>query len=282
MAASTSTATFNYAQNIVPIFTGESYDFWSTQMKTLFISQDLWDLIKEGYEQPEDLSTLAAAKLKEYKQNKQRDARALLFIQQGVSKTIFPRISGATKSKEAWEILKKQFSGYDKVISIKLQNLWREFENLQMKENEIVQEKYLEDLLKRFQMNNCKLVSTPMAFNEKLHSDDGVEKVDARNYQSLVGSLIYLTNTRPNIVQPVNLISRFMNEPSKIHLTTTKRILHYLNGTKKLGIKYVKEKDSKLVGYTDSDWAGSIDDRKSTSGYLFCLGTKPISWSSKK
>ena len=67
-------------------------------MKTIFISQDLWDLIEEGYEQPEDLSTLTVAKLKEYKQ---RDARALLFIQQGVSTTIFPRISGATKYKEA-------------------------------------------------------------------------------------------------------------------------------------------------------------------------------------
>ena len=85
-------------------FTNESYDFWSTQMKTIFISQDLWDLIKEDYEQPKDLLTLTTAKLKEYKQ---RDARALLFIQQGVSKTIFPRISGATKYKEAWEILKK-------------------------------------------------------------------------------------------------------------------------------------------------------------------------------
>ena len=97
-------ATFNYAQNIVHIFTGESYDNHSTQMKTLFVSQDLWNLIEKGYEQPEDLSTLTAAKPKEYKQDKQRDARALLFIQQGVSKTIFPRISGATKSKEAWEI----------------------------------------------------------------------------------------------------------------------------------------------------------------------------------
>ena len=146
----------------------------------------------------------------------------------------------------------------------------------------ISQEKYLEDLLKRFQMNDCKPVSTPMAFNKKLHSDDGAKKVDARNYRSLVGSLIYLTNTRPDIVQPVSLISRFMNEPSKIHLIATKRILHYLNGTKKLDIKCVKEKDKKLVGYTDSDWTGSIDDHKSTSGYLFCLGTKPISWSSKK
>ena len=146
----------------------------------------------------------------------------------------------------------------------------------------ISQENYLEDLLKRFQMNNYKLVFTPMAFNEKLHLEDGAEKVDARNYRSLDGSLIYLTNTRLDIVQPVNLISRFMNEPSKIHLTTVKRILRYLKGTKKFGIKYVKEKESKLVGYTYSDWASSIDDCKSTSGYLFCLGTKPISWSLKK
>ena len=73
-----------------------------------------------------------------------------------------------------------------------------------------------------------------MAFNEKLYSDDGAEKVDSRNYRSLVGSLIYLTNIRLDIVQPVNLISRFMNEPSKIHLTTTKRILRYLKGTKNL------------------------------------------------
>ena len=117
----------------------------------------------------------------------------------------------------------------------------------------ISQEKYLEDLLKRFQMNNCKPISTPMAFNEKLHLDDGAEKVDARNYRSLVGSLIYLTNTRPNIVQPINLISRFMNEPSKTHLKAAKRILCYLKCTKKLGIKYVKEKDNKLVGYTDGN-----------------------------
>ncbi|KAF7130877.1 hypothetical protein RHSIM_Rhsim10G0166500 [Rhododendron simsii] len=73
-----------------------------------------------------------------------------------------------------------------------------------------------------------------------------------------------------------------MHEPSKLHYAAAKRILHYLQGTKKLGIKYTKEKDSKLIGYTDSDWAGSIDDRKSTFGQVFCLGTKIISWSSKK
>ncbi|XP_058219284.1 secreted RxLR effector protein 161-like [Rhododendron vialii] len=80
----------------------------------------------------------------------------------------------------------------------------------------------------------------------------------------------------------VSMISRFMNEPSKLHYTAAKRVLRYLQGTKMHGLLYEKEEDNKLVGFTDSDWAGSLDDRKSTSGYLFCLGTKLISWCSKK
>ena len=73
-----------------------------------------------------------------------------------------------------------------------------------------------------------------------------------------------------------------MSEPRKLHFAAAKRILRYLQGTKQLGRRYKKEEGSKLMGYTDSDWAGSLDDRKSTCGYIFCLGTKPISWSSKK
>ncbi|KAK6145902.1 hypothetical protein DH2020_019771 [Rehmannia glutinosa] len=116
----------------------------------------------------------------------------------------------------------------------------------------ISHEKYLEALLKKFQMSNCKPISTPLA-----------------------------TNTRPDIVYPVSLISRFMQDPSKVHYAAAKRIFRYLQGTRKLGIRYVKEK-KKLIGYADSDWTGSLDDRKSTSGYIFCLGSKIISWSSKK
>ncbi|KAK6163847.1 hypothetical protein DH2020_000711 [Rehmannia glutinosa] len=145
----------------------------------------------------------------------------------------------------------------------------------------ISQEKYLEEVLKKFHMNNCKPISTPLAVNEKFQLYDGADKADSKTYRSIVGSLIYLTNTRPNIVYPVSLISRFMHEPSKLHFAVAKRILRYLR-TRKFGIKYVKEKENELVGYTDSDWAGSLDDRKSTSGYVFCLGSKIISWASKK
>lgn len=94
--------------------------------------------------------------------------------------------------------------------------------------------------------------------------------------------MIYLTHTRIDIVQSVSMLSRFMSNPTKTHFAAAKRVLRYLKGMKNVGLKYTKEENNNLVGYVDSDWAGSLDDRRSTTGYLFCLGTKPISWSSKK
>ncbi|XP_073138386.1 secreted RxLR effector protein 161-like [Henckelia pumila] len=131
-------------------------------------------------------------------------------------------------------------------------------------------------------MSLCNPVTTPMALNEKLQKNDGAKTANPTIYRSLVGSLMYLTNNGPDIVHSVNMISRFMSDQSQIHFSAAKRILQYFQGTKNHGIKYTKEDDNILIGYTDSDWAGSIDDRKITSGYVFCIGTKPISWSSKK
>ena len=138
----------------------------------------------------------------------------------------------------------------------------------------ICQEKYIEDLLKKFYIAACKPVPTPMSSNEKLQQEDVAKKADAKTYRSLVGSLIYLTNTRPNIVHAVSLISRFMNQPSKLHYAATKRILRYLQCTKKLGILYKKENDNNLAGFIDSDWAGSLDDRKSNVWLHLLLGIK--------
>ncbi|XP_073300640.1 secreted RxLR effector protein 161-like [Primulina huaijiensis] len=109
-----------------------------------------------------------------------------------------------------------------------------------------------------------------------------LQKVEPKIYRSLVGSHIYVTHTRPDISFAIGVVSRFMHDPSKVHFTAAKRILRYLLGTKKLGLHYVKDQDNKLVGFTDSEWAGCKDDRKSTSGYIFCLGSKVIAWSSKK
>ncbi|KAL0410959.1 UNVERIFIED_CONTAM: Retrovirus-related Pol polyprotein from transposon TNT 1-94 [Sesamum latifolium] len=143
------------------------------------------------------------------------------------------------------------------------------------------QEKYIDDLLKKFKMSHCKPISTPMALYEKLHFHDDGEKLDPSLYRKLIGSLLYL-NTRPDITHSVSLLSRFMNEPSKTHFAAAKRILRYLNDTKNQGVEFKKEENCKLVGYIDNDWVRSVDDRKSTSGYIFCLGTNVISWSSRK
>nr|UBX54620.1 transposon Pol polyprotein [Lupinus angustifolius] len=126
----------------IPIFTGENYDFWSTKMTTFFRSQDLWDVVEEGFITPENTSTHTVTQKKELKENVQKDAKVLFILQQALVETIFPRIMGATSAKEAWDTLKEEFHGNDKVRTIKLQTLRREFELLKMKESETIKDYY--------------------------------------------------------------------------------------------------------------------------------------------
>ncbi|XP_065624019.1 secreted RxLR effector protein 161-like [Quercus suber] len=93
---------------------------------------------------------------------------------------------------------------------------------------------------------------------------------------------MYLTATRTDIMHAVSVISRYMECPTEIHLLPAKRILRYLQGTKEFGLFFKMGEKSNLFGFTDSDYAGDSDDRKSTSGYVFMLGTRAVSWSSKK
>nr|GEX52177.1 retrovirus-related Pol polyprotein from transposon TNT 1-94 [Tanacetum cinerariifolium] len=146
----------------------------------------------------------------------------------------------------------------------------------------ISQRKYVDDTLKKFNMQGCKTVATPMNINEKLTTEDGTELIDARVYRSLVGRLIYVTHSRPDAAYSVGVLSRFMHRPTIHHFGAARRVLRYLAGTKIFGICFRKTKDFSLQGFTDSDWAGSMEDRKSTSGNCFILGTGAISWSSKK
>lgn len=106
--------------------------------------------------------------------------------------------------------------------------------------------------------------------------------MDATLFRSLVENLSYLTSTRPDIMYASSLHSRFMQNPTQIHLGATKRVLRYLQGILDFSIRYKKGEKLELYGYTDSDWAGSVDDKKSTSGYAFLLGSGVISWLSKK
>ena len=146
----------------------------------------------------------------------------------------------------------------------------------------ISQKKYVQDVLDRFQMKDCNPVSTPTKFGLKLNKDHEGKKVDSTLYKQIVGSLMYLTATRPDIMYSVSLISRYMENPTEIHLLAAKRILRYLQGTRDFGLFYKKGEKSGLFGFTDNDYVGDQDDRRSTLGYVFMLGTGAVSWSSKK
>ncbi|CAJ2666383.1 unnamed protein product [Trifolium pratense] len=160
------------------------------------------------------------------------------------------------------------------------------FLGIEIKQNEndvfIYQKKYAKEILKKFQMEECKTVSTPMNQKEKLSKEDGFDKVDEGYYRSLIGCLMYLTATRPDILFAVSILSRFMHCASEMHLKAAKRILRYIKGTVDYGVKFESCPTFKLCGFSDSDWAGSIDDMKSTSGYCFSLGSGVFSWCTKK
>jgi hypothetical protein len=146
----------------------------------------------------------------------------------------------------------------------------------------ISQQKYANEVLERFSMGQCNSVKNPIVPGFKLTKDEGGVQVDSTLYKQMVGSLMYLTATRPDLMFVVSLISRYMEHPTESHLLAAKRILRYVKGTTKFGMFYRKGGDTEFCGYTDSDYAGDQDDRKSTSSYVFMMNSSAISWSSKK
>ncbi|XP_028062238.1 uncharacterized protein LOC114265618 [Camellia sinensis] len=152
------------------------------------------------------------------------------------------------------------------------------------KQNEIFLclHKYATEILKKFSMEECKPTATPMNQKEKFCKEDGAEKVDERPYRSLIGCLMYLTTTRSDIIHAVSSLSRYMHCDSEIHFQAGKTILRYLKGTIDYGIRFSQVKNFSLHGYSDSDWAGCVDDMRSTSGYCFNFGSGIFSWCFKK
>ena len=146
----------------------------------------------------------------------------------------------------------------------------------------ISQIKYVKELLKKFTMEDCKPISTPMTIGCKLSKDDKLPLVDQIMYRSMIGSLLYLIATRLDILQAVCMVARFQASPKETHLTAVKWIFIYLKGKMDYGLWYPKRKGFTLTTFSDVDWARCVDDRKSTNGGAFYLGENLIGWHSKK
>jgi len=140
--------------------------------------------------------------------------------------------------------------------------------------------KNVANILERFEMKKNKLASTPTITG--LKKGYFGSNVNLTLYKSMIGSLVYFIATRRDIMYVVSLVLRFTETPKETHWQASKRILRYANGTKQYGILYTATSGFRLVGYTDSYWEGSVDDRRSTSRYVFHLGYGAISWASMK
>jgi hypothetical protein len=142
--------------------------------------------------------------------------------------------------------------------------------------------KHAMEILKRFKMLDCKAMATPMVSNLKLLQDTTSKTMDVTLYRQMLVSLMYLKNTRPDICFAMNTLSRYMEHPRKVHLVGKKLVIRYLKGTLDYGIRYVKNHEFELYGYSYSYWANNIPYQKSTSTYFFSLGSSMVSWSRMK
>lgn len=143
---------------------------------------------------------------------------------------------------------------------------------------------YVEQLLEAQGMSKCKAIGSPAEPGSHLvKANETEEETSQQPYQSLIGSLLYLSNcTRPDIAFSVGVLAKFSSHPTKAHWTAAKRVLRYLQGTCNYGVMFESQENEVCRGYSDADWAGDREDRRSTSGYVFQIGLGPVSWRSRK
>jgi hypothetical protein len=144
------------------------------------------------------------------------------------------------------------------------------------------QSKYIQDLLDHSGITDARIVATPMDIHLKLHPKDGAPLADPTRYRHIVGSLVYLTITRPDIAHVVHMLSQFVSTPTTAHYGHLLRVLRYLRGTRSRCLLYASDSPLQLHAYSDATWASDPVDRCSTTGYCILFGSSPIAWKSKK
>jgi hypothetical protein len=146
----------------------------------------------------------------------------------------------------------------------------------------LLQRQYALNKLSEYGMMGCKPISIPLEQNVKLSADEGNLVEDTTMYRRIVGSLIYMTITRPDLNYAIRIVNQFMQTPRKPHLDVVRRILRYIKHTLQCEIFHETKSQLQVHGYTDVDWADNVLDRKSTSGFMFSFESGIVSWSRKK
>ena len=146
----------------------------------------------------------------------------------------------------------------------------------------LVQDRYAKKILEETEMSTCNLTHVPLEMNAKISKAINEKRIDETRYRRSIGCLRYLLHTRPDLSFSITLLSRYMQEPKESHGAALKQVLRYLRGTCSLGLYFARGKGLKLEGYSDASHNVDDDDGKSTTGHVFYLGDRPISWCSTK
>ena len=146
----------------------------------------------------------------------------------------------------------------------------------------ISQSKYIQDMIARSGITDTRTAATPMDIHLQLRPTDGTPLEDPARYRHIVGSLVYLTVTRPDIAHAIHILSQFVSASTSVHFGHLLRVLRYLRGTSSRGLFYAHDNSLQLHAYSNSTWASDPTDRCSVSGYCILLGSSPFAWKSKK
>jgi len=210
-----------------------------------------------------------------FKKKKRED---IILVQVYVDDIIF-RSTNEEMCEAFVETMKSEFA----MLMLGEMNFFLGLQVKQLKDEIFInQAKYCKELLRKFEMDQCKAISTPISTSCKLHQDYAGKSVDQSKYRGLIGYLLYLTASRPAIMFVVCLCARYQSDPKESHYNVAKRIWKYLQGTKDVGLWYPGNVSLNLTGFSNSDFAGCKIDRKSTSGTCRMLGSILIYWHCKK
>nr|GEW55189.1 retrovirus-related Pol polyprotein from transposon TNT 1-94 [Tanacetum cinerariifolium] len=212
------------------------------------------------------------------------EAEAVQIILTWIDNDIYSTVDACPNACEMWKAT-------ERLKHVKMENLLEPTSNkllvgIQIHQSPcgifINQAKYAQEILIKHGMTSCDSVGTPMA-TKHLDANLSGTLVDQTKYQSMVGALMYLTASRPDIMHATCYCARYQVKPTEKHLTTVKWIFRYLKDTTHIGLWYLKDTGLKLNAFSDAHHAGCLDSRKSTSGGIqFLCGNKLVSWSSKK
>ncbi|WVZ92938.1 hypothetical protein U9M48_038968 [Paspalum notatum var. saurae] len=254
-----------------------------------FLEEEVYMQQPPGYEDPVHPEHFKVKKLVELGfQGSKADSSLFFYNKEDVSIFILIYVDDIIVASSKQEAVTALLQDLQKEFALKDLGDLHYFLRIEVNKTEkgilLTQEKYASDLLRKVGMTDCKPVNTPLCASEKLsiHKGSVLGPNDSTRYRSIVGALQYLTLTRPDIAFPVNKVSQFLHAPTTVHWVAVKRILKYLKSCLNLGLHICKSSSMLVRGFSDADWAGCLDDRRSTGGFAILLGNNLVSWNAKK